>query len=188
MVLVHRSISSHGRQLRELTNMVTEGELLLSPPYQRGDVWTPQQRIALMKSLLLGVPVAAIVVNRRGDNAEWRANEGDPGGVWYACIDGKQRLTTLCQWHAGELAIPADWIDPELLTTAPGDTITATDLSTTGRRILGQRFIIPMAEATLPSLASEAETYRLINSAGTSHNHADLARAQDVERHDSETA
>ncbi|QWF85628.1 hypothetical protein HUW46_09083 [Amycolatopsis sp. CA-230715] len=164
--------------------MVSEGELLLSPPYQRGDVWTNQQRVDLIKSLLLGVPVPAIVVNRRGDNAGWQTNEGDPGDIWYACIDGKQRLTTLCQWQAGDLAIPAEWIDPAFLGAdfKPGDTVTAIDLNATGRRVLAQRFVIPLAEAKLPSLAEEAETYRLINSAGTSHGQDDLSRAQSLAR------
>lgn len=176
--LVHRTIQPTARALTELVHMVDDGGLLLSPPYQRGDVWTPVQRIALIRSLLLGVPVASIVLNRRGDNREWERNEGDPGDVWYACVDGKQRLTTLLMWMQGGFAIPSEWIDPEYLLDPGQPVVRINGLTATGKRVLDRRFLIPVAEARLDSLAEEAEVYLLINSAGTAHTAADLDRAR----------
>jgi hypothetical protein len=141
-------------------------------------VWTTEQRVNLIRSLLLGVPVAALVLNRRGSNTAWKQNEGDPGDIWYAVIDGKQRLTTMRMWWDGELAIPAEWLEQRMLGDHCLAMVTVRDLSDVGRRFLDNRFIIPVAEANLGSLAEEAEVYGLINSAGTAQTAADLARAE----------
>lgn len=178
--LVHRNMSATGRSMRDLVRQLDDGGLLLDPPYQRGDVWTIEQRVNLIRSLLLGVPVAALVLNRRGDNRAWKANEGDPGDVWYACIDGKQRLTTMAMWWSGEFLIPARWLEDRMVNDDALDWVYARDLSDTGRRFMDNRCVIPVAEATLGSLAEEAEVYGLINSAGTAHTAADLRRAAEV--------
>lgn len=181
--LVHRNMSATARSMRDLVRHLDDGSLRLDPPYQRGDVWTTEQRVALVRSLLLGVPVAAIVLNQRGGNTAWERNEGDPGAVWYACIDGKQRLTTMAMWWAGDLSIPAGWLEQRML--ADGHClgwVSCRDLSAVGRRFMDNRFIIPVAEARLSSLAEEAEVYGLINSAGTAHTSADLRRAEAVRR------
>lgn len=177
--LVHRNMSGTNRSMRDLVNQIGNGALDLNPPYQRGDVWTTEQRVNLIRSLLLGVPVAALVLNRRGSNAAWKRNEGDPGEVWYACIDGKQRLTTMQMWWSNQLSIPAEWLEQRML----GDwhclaMVQAVDLSDVGRRFMDNRCTIPVAEASLDSLAEEAEVYGLINSAGTAQTAADLARAE----------
>lgn len=180
--LVHRNMSATARSMKDLVGHIPSGGLLLDPPYQRGDVWTTEQRVNLVRSLLLGVPVAALVLNRRGDNAAWRRNEGDPGDVWYSCIDGKQRLTTMQMWWAGEFLIPAHWIEDRMINGSGFDRISCHDLSDVGRRFMDNRFIIPVAEAKLGSLAEEAEVYGLINSAGTVQTAADLRRAEEVSR------
>lgn len=58
MALQHRSIQATARSMRDLVRHVEDGGLELNPPYQRGDVWTTEQRMNLVKSLLLGIPVA----------------------------------------------------------------------------------------------------------------------------------
>lgn len=171
-------MSGTNRSMRDLVNQIGSGALDLNPPYQRGDVWTTEQRVNLVRSLLLGVPVAALVLNRRGSNAAWKRSEGNPGEVWYACIDGKQRLTTMQMWWSNQLSIPADWLEPRML----GDghclaMVQVVDLSDVGRRFMDNRCSIPVAEAALGSLAEEAEVYGLINSAGTAQTADDLERA-----------
>jgi hypothetical protein len=179
--LIHRNMSATGRSMRDLVRQLDDGGLLLDPPYQRGNVWTTKQRVNLVRSLLLGVPVAALVLNRRGDNRAWKRNEGDPGEVWYACIDGKQRLTTMALWWSGEFAIPADWLEQRMLSGGHClSQVTCRDLSDTGRRFMDNRCVIPVAEAQLGSLAEEAEVYGLINSAGTAQSEADLKRAASI--------
>lgn len=178
--LVHRNMSATARSMKDLVHHIDDGGLLLDPPYQRGDVWTVEQRVNLIRSLLLGVPVAAIVLNRRGSNTAWTSNEGDPGEVWYACIDGKQRLTTMQLWWSGKFYIPAEWLEDRMVQPGSNHIVSVDDLSPIGRRYMDNRFIIPVAEAMLGSLAEEAEVYSLINSAGTAQTADDLERAEAV--------
>jgi hypothetical protein len=110
--------------LREVSRLVTDGNLDLNPPYQRGDVWTHLQRVNLIKSLLLSIPIAALILNRRGSNNAWKKNEGDPGDVYYAMIDGKQRTLTALMWFTDRLAVPtewfrSEWVPPSLTSLSP---------------------------------------------------------------------
>lgn len=190
MVLVNRNIQPTACNLRDLVNFWRDDMIDVSPSYQRGDVWTHEQRVALIKSLLLGVPVAALVLNVR-DNHVWHANEGDPGSAVYVVIDGKQRLTTVRMFFDGDLAVPADWFEPDWIKRTvrrwtdhdhPGSEVCWGDFELSARRYMGQGFIIPVAEARLGSLAEEAEVYDLINSAGTAHTTAELDRARSIAR------
>lgn len=185
MALVNRNMQPTARNLRDLINFWRDGQINMTPPYQRGDVWTVEQRRALIKSLLLGVPVAALVLNMR-DNHDWRENEGDPGLASYAVIDGKQRLTTVRMFFDGDLDVPRDWFEPDQICDfglSPGaNMVTWSHFELHARRYMGQGFIIPVAEARLGSLAEEAEVYGLINSAGTAHTANDLNKARRVAR------
>lgn len=189
--LVNRNMQPTARNFRDLIGFWRDGQINMTPPYQRGDVWTVQQRQALIKSLLLGIPVAALVLNLR-DNQAWRDNEGDPTHS-YAVIDGKQRLTTVRMLFDGDLAVPADWFEPDWIKPSPDGPswtprvrhqgmVTWRDFELHAKRYMGQGFIIPVAEARLGSLAEEAEVYGLINQAGTAHTAAELNRARDVAR------
>ncbi len=175
MRLRHRTIATAGRTVLGLVSDMRAGDIGLDPPYQRGDVWSTEQRVALIRSVLLGVPVAAIVLNNRWDNDAWAtANgplpEGEPA---WSCIDGKQRLTTCAMWLNDELTVPADWFDM-------GHGLVAySHLDATDRRQWKNVLTLPVAEARLGSVEEEAEVYGLINSAGTAHTAADLRRAAD---------
>lgn len=182
MALRHRSINGTSRSLAELVRLVDQGGLLVDTPYQRGDVWTLPQRVNLLKSLLMGVPVPAIVVNRRGGLETWERLRADGDETWYACIDGKQRITTMCMWLHGELAIPADWVPEDQIERLNTDgTVSYTGLTKAGQRYQS-RWPIPMAEGQLDTLEEEAEVYLLINRAGTAHTDAELAKAEGFAR------
>lgn len=175
--LKHRSIGSSARSLADLVHSVESGDLALHTPYQRGDVWADDQRRNLIKSLLLGIPIAALVINRRGDNHAWEQHNGpvDYGQPYYACIDGKQRLTTVQMWMNDRLAVPAEWFWEGC---KPDSMVRYGALDVVRQRFFRNQAILPVAEATLGSVAEEAEVYDLINSAGTAHTQADLDRAR----------
>jgi hypothetical protein len=175
------------RFFTDIVFQIRGGKLDLNPSYQRGDVWTIDQRRNLIKSLLIGIPVASIVFNRRGGNTGWTRNEGE-SKYWSACIDGKQRLTTMFMWEEGQFAIPVEWLRSEWLadpTLTPEQYVYYHGLTEAGQRITNNMFLVSVAEAELPSMALEAEVYRLLNTTGTIQNRADLARAAEVERGDS---
>lgn len=71
--------------LRNLVDMIAEGDLDLAPDFQRKVVWTDHQRCELIESLLLGIPLPNFYFNE------------DPTGRLQV-VDGVQRLTTIYQF------------------------------------------------------------------------------------------
>lgn len=179
--LKHRTINSSARSLSDLVHAIATGDLDLSPPYQRGDVWTASQRVNLIKSILLGVPIAAVVISNRGDNGWWQGAKPEVDDPYYACIDGKQRLTSVRMFMSDEVVVPAWWFDGRWLDPSYGAThVTYSSLTEAGRRFFRNQAILPVAEAKLRDLVEEAEVYDLINSAGTAHTDGDLVAARQM--------
>lgn len=160
------------------------GNLELNPPYQRGDVWTADQRRLLIKSFLLGVPVPSVIVNDRM-SADFRHPDG--GTDWrIAVVDGKQRVTTVLAWFDDQLDVPASWFPEDRIqntvATDDGPYVRNCDLTEAARRLLRNRMMLPVCEARLSSLAAEAALYLLVNRGGTEHSDADLDTARQLSR------
>jgi hypothetical protein len=68
--------------LRQLVDMIADGDVDLAPDFQRQYVWKDWQRWGLIESLLLGVPLPSFYFNE------------DPDGRLQV-VDGVQRLTTI---------------------------------------------------------------------------------------------
>ncbi len=68
--------------LREIVDQIKEGDIDLSPDFQRGYVWKSRQKTRLIESLLLGIPLPAFYFN-----------QSDSGS--YQVVDGVQRLSTI---------------------------------------------------------------------------------------------
>lgn len=183
--LTHLPMSTSNRQARGLVKQIEDGDLDLNPPYQRGDVWSDDQRVALMLSLLTGVPVPTLIINDR--HGHWWTDTATytPGsGPSYAVVDGKQRLLTMIAWFSGQLAIPASWLPAkevqEPIQTPDGLYVRSTGLTELGRRVTGERIQLPVGEATAGSLREEAAIYLLVNGRGTPQTSADMANARRV--------
>ncbi|MGW1002064.1 DUF262 domain-containing protein [Streptomyces sp. NPDC002520] len=89
--LEHHNLRTSDRSPREIaTSFRSTFGLDLAPDYQRGDVWTEDQRVALILSWLTGTPTGVVILNDR-TTPEWKqANGYDPtdrGEPMYACID-----------------------------------------------------------------------------------------------------
>jgi hypothetical protein len=177
-------LSMTNRSAREIARMASEwGWMTLDAPYQRGHVWTVDQRMALVRSWVQRIPIPAIIVNLR-HSRQWTDNDDQ----WdYAVIDGKQRVQTAIEWFNGDLAVPASWFDPEDIATTEdtgdGPYVRFTGLTKSRRTSeeLGG-FQLGMCEAQLPSVAAESAVYVLVNGGGTPQTDADMARAADIAR------
>jgi hypothetical protein len=144
-----------------------EGGILLSPPYQRGDVWGTIRRRNFIRSLLMGVPVPSLVVNLRMSAEGW----GDDFRV--AVIDGKQRITTILMFLDGLLSVPAEWFHQNHIEQQQDGLVRYSDLNRVGQRKFRGR-PIPFAEARVDSLEQEAEIFELINFGGVPQGQSDL--------------
>ena len=71
---------------------VDGGELNISPPWQRSDVWPLKKKRELIRSLLLGIPLPSIILHIQNDRM--------------SVIDGKQRLTAIVQFMRNEWNLP----------------------------------------------------------------------------------
>lgn len=140
----------------------------MDQPYQRGIVWGLKRKQNLIKSLLMGVPVPAIVTNDR-----FAARFTEPGYSqnrnWaYAIVDGKQRLSTVLGFMNNEFPCPAGWWDTE----QDGLMVWWSELSKPNQRHFRN---IPMAVAKgqFKTLAQEEELFNLINFGGLAQGEVD---------------
>lgn len=66
----------------EIMNMYDEGEIVISPEFQRAFRWDKGMQTRFIESLLLGIPIPPIFVAETGEN------------IW-ELVDGLQRLSTI---------------------------------------------------------------------------------------------
>lgn len=180
-------ISTMNMMLTNLVRMVEQGRIDLSPAYQRGDVWSEDQRVALVYSWLVGATVPSITLNDRSGR-QWTdlevCNPETGGTNWYGCIDGKQRLTTAVMWMRGEFAVPASWFPPQSVAatedTDDGPYVRYTGLTEAGQARSTDRSAIPVGMGEFPSLRAEAGIYLLLNGGGTPQTDVDMDNARRV--------
>lgn len=184
--LIHMTLSATYRRAQELARMCAQ-DIDLNPPYQRGDVWTLDQRIALVHSWLTGVPIGTLILNDRTSRAWEKANGSDPmktGDPIQAVIDGKQRVTTAVMWFDSQFAIPASWIDAVYVETTEetedGPYVRHDGLTRTGRNMVTSRALLQVAEAKVATVEEEAAIYLLVNGGGTPQTDGDMANAASI--------
>jgi hypothetical protein len=152
--------------------------LEMNPPYQRGSVWDTARRQALLKSMLMGIPVGAIVLNKRPTMEV----------PYIAVVDGKQRIETLRALMDGEFGIPAAWVSEQWRgETQPieydGQTVDGIVIDNDRHPFMGRLMNFPLSviEASVPTVEQEAEIFRLVNSGGVAQDDDTMARAAVVE-------
>ncbi|MFB7376536.1 DUF262 domain-containing protein [Kitasatospora purpeofusca] len=190
--LRHTTLNTSYRTAKQMARLAAEGDLDLNPPYQRGGVWTTDQRIALVKSWLTGIPAGTVIISDRGNAARAKANGRsvyDTGEPTWACIDGKQRITTARFWFDDQFAVPASWFPAEYVATTEetgdGPYVRFSGLTRPGRLQFERMATLQVAEAqTAETVQDEAAIYLLVNGGGTAQTDDDLAQALAVSRAD----
>jgi hypothetical protein len=77
--------------IRRLTEMASDGSLDLDPDWQRGSIWTRDQKPKLIDSIQNGYPIPPLVI--------WTRPQGK-----YIMVDGKQRTEALIGYTKDEFA------------------------------------------------------------------------------------
>jgi hypothetical protein len=182
-------INAGNYQLSTLVDLMNRGRIDLSPPYQRGDTWTTDQRVALIYSWLTGAPVPSVTISDRS-NGSWRDTdtyniENTAVGIW-AVIDGKQRLTTAALWADSQFPVPASWFPAdniiETVDTEDGPYVYYSGLTQIGRARSTDRVVIPIGLGEFTNVREEAAIYVLLNGGGTPQTADDMANAERVAR------
>lgn len=88
-------ITTMNLTLREIYAQIDEGDIDLSPDFQREYVWKERQKTRLIESILLGIPLPAFYFNQ------------SIAGT-YQVVDGVQRLSTVALFMRGEHRLSGD--------------------------------------------------------------------------------
>lgn len=81
-----------------ISKMFDEYGIDLNPEYQRGNVWTHDQKVALIDSIFKNVDIGKFAVIKR----PWGNNPSKPlTPKLYEMLDGKQRLTAIWEFYCG---------------------------------------------------------------------------------------
>lgn len=159
MPLEKLHLTTTNRPIDVILHWHTEGWLLLDPPYQRGDVWNELRRVNLIKSILMGIPIPAIVINDRMKKW-WSRNQ------WgYAVIDGKQRCQTITMFLDNKFTIPGEWVGLK-------NNVFFNDFTKSQQRSF-RHSTIGFCEGSLKTLEQEKEVFELINFGGVHQGETD---------------
>lgn len=167
------SLQSYNHTVMHYTMDRDDGDIFdLETPYQRGSVWDEPRRQALIRSMLMGLPVGSVVINKRGYQFQ----------KMYAVVDGKQRIETLRAFENDEFAVPRHWFEDRFVEEPDSNDpdVRFSELSIIGRRHWSNR-PFPTLEANVGTIGEEAEIYRLINTGGVDQTPEDLANAASYE-------
>lgn len=143
--------------IRQVLDMIEDGELDLAPDFQRKKVWKAQQKSLLIESLLLRIPLPAFYFSSD--------NEGR-----LQVVDGVQRLTTIKEFVDGKLELQElEYLNDELGESTFGDL----DGSVWGRRILTTQISANVIDPQTPS-AVKFDIFRRINTGGSPLNSQEI--------------
>lgn len=91
--------SPNQQDLSWFIDMQTQERLELNPPYQRKSVWTFKDKQFFLDTIFNNYPCPAVYLQK----------ENTPKGPLYNVVDGKQRLSTVLDFHAGKIRISKDF-------------------------------------------------------------------------------
>lgn len=187
MAIERLSITAYNSSVMEVASTDPDMRLGwdLNPPYQRGSVWSPDQQRRLIYSLIRGIPVGAITINRRPVD-HLRPEQ------WIAVVDGKQRVTAIRSFVDGELPVPASWFAEDergaYIAQLGGaiffdgeyvSSVFFSGLTRLGRSLFAQA-TLAICEASVATVEEEAQLHELINFAGQPQTQEDRDRAAAV--------
>jgi hypothetical protein len=143
----------------------------LDAPYQRGSVWTTEQRRNLIFSLLSGIPVGSIIYNVRSSLTI--------NGIHGYVVDGKQRILAVRAFFDDELEVPAWWFEEDEVVNGREGMVTFSGLTVIGVRRM-MHLPMPSLEAHVKTVEEEAAIFDLINTAGTAQTDDTIDRARAI--------
>lgn len=137
----------------EYLRKLKKGDIILSPDFQRHDVWKLEQKSKFIESVLMGLPLPPIYLKKNSDTK-------------YIVVDGLQRSSTLRDFMDGKLVLTG--LEPEdknILNNATVETLD--DLKDGLRaRIEDRQLFIYVMEPSVP-MSVVYDVFNRINTGGT---------------------
>ncbi|AQV96566.1 DUF262 domain-containing protein [Cupriavidus necator] len=127
-------ITTKNFSLREVVEQIRDGEVDLSPEFQRDYVWKRRQRTRLIESILLGIPLPVFYFNQDDDGT-------------FQVVDGVQRLSTISRFMDDQHEL--DKVDLEYLQDLHGLRYTGLDLASL-RRFKTAQIVVHVIEPQTP--------------------------------------
>ncbi len=141
-------ISTKPFSLRQVVDMIDDGDIDLAPDFQRLYVWKPLQRSRLIESILLGIPLPAFYFNQDHQGA-------------MQVVDGVQRLTTIHRFAKKDERLA----DLEYLKTLDGKKFSELDVALK-RRFQQTQIFVNVIEPQTPDDV-KFDVFRRINTGGS---------------------
>lgn len=81
----------------ELVNMHRDGEIVITPDFQRLFRWTREQQSSFIESLILEIPIPPLFFFERPEDGKWEL------------LDGLQRMSTIIKFFGGSEDVPPEY-------------------------------------------------------------------------------
>ena len=104
-------------KVREIVVQVRNGSLIPRPAFQRRSVWTSQDKLNFIDSILRGFPFPEVYF------ADGEINT-DTGEGSRMIVDGQQRITTISEYFSGAMHLPPNATFPPYSELSEGDQMT----------------------------------------------------------------
>lgn len=155
-------VDSYPMSIGEMVNLYKDGELDIHPEFQRFYRWDKDQKVNLIESILLGIPIPPIFVFQKSD------------GKWEV-IDGQQRISTILQFlqvlkkDDGELYEPLVLGATHFLPSLEGVRWDNDELFTSEQRIIFKRekLNFTIIKENGENDTSKYEMFQRLNTGGT---------------------
>ena len=177
MKLSIHDLTQNSEPLDSLVTHLEKDDVDISQDYQRGLVWTGEQKVNLIRSVLMGIPIGNLIVNDRHLARNYASVFGTAKG--FSLIDGKQRLTALAEFMQDGFAVPGAWFDAA---DVNGDWDGVSDVLFSQFSPVMRRYVvnttIGVSHCHLGSVEEERGLYLQVNTGGTAHTEEEMNQAR----------
>lgn len=147
------SIKDDKYSIFEYLRKLNAGSVILSPDFQRHEVWKLEQKSKFIESVLRGLPLPPIYLKKNSDGR-------------YIVVDGLQRTSALRDFMSGKLTLTG--LEPEDKNMLNGATINSLDAIRAGlrARIEDRQLFVYVMEPSVP-MSVVYDVFNRINTGGT---------------------
>ena len=137
----------------EYLRQLKKGSIILTPDFQRHEVWKQKQKSCFIESVLMGLPLPPIYLKKDSDTR-------------YIVVDGLQRTSTLRDFMDGKLRLSG--LEPEGKNLLEGVTVETLDDVKEGlrARLEDRKMLVYVMEPSVP-MTVVYDVFNRINTGGT---------------------